>query len=98
MRSLTSIMATSGDPNLPPPTAEAMAVLMTPAPKSRDEYIANFQRNWKVLRGPEFSGRRGRIASARNASYDRGAEPGGRRAAAARHHRLPAAASRSLLR
>ncbi len=77
VRSLTSIMATSGDPNLPPPTAEAMAVLMTPAPKSRDEYIANFQRNWKVLRGPNFPADEARDRQRAERSYDRGLSPAG---------------------
>lgn len=77
VRSLTSIMATSGDPNLPPPTPEAMAVLMAPPPKTRDEYIANFQRNWKVLRGPNFPADEAKDRQRAERAYERGLSPAG---------------------
>lgn len=77
VRSLTSIMATSGDPGLPPPTPEAMAVLMGLPPKTRDEYIANFQRNWKVLRGPNFPADEAKDRSRAERAYDRGLSPAG---------------------
>ena len=51
LRTLTSIMATSGAPGLPRPSAEAIAVLLTPTPTERDAYI---QRVWKLLRAGEF--------------------------------------------
>lgn len=54
LRTLTSIMATSGDPTLPPPKPEAMAVLLTPTPIDRDAYIERYIRSWMVLRGPGF--------------------------------------------
>lgn len=54
LRTLTSIMATSGAPGLPPPTPEAMAVLFTPTPTERSAYIERYIRTWKVLRGPGF--------------------------------------------
>ncbi len=55
VRTLTSIMSTSGAPGLPPPTPEAMAVLLTPTPTERDAYIERYIRTWKVLRGgPSF--------------------------------------------
>src|ERR1700761_2845787 len=54
VRSLTSIMSTTGNPKIPGPTREAMAVLMAPPPKSREEYIERFGRTWKVLRAGSF--------------------------------------------
>jgi len=50
----TCIMGTSGDPRLPPPTQEAMAVLMTPTPLDRDAYMERFLWTWRVLRGIAF--------------------------------------------
>ncbi len=52
MRSFTSIMSTTGNPALPPPTAEAMAVLFSPAPTIFDAYVAHHAKVWRVLRGP----------------------------------------------
>ena len=51
VRSLTSIMSTTGNPRLPQPTREATAMLLAPPPKTYDEYIARFAQTWKVLRG-----------------------------------------------
>jgi pimeloyl-ACP methyl ester carboxylesterase len=52
VRTLTSIMSSTGDPTLPQATPEAMAVLMSPPPKSKEEYFEAYRRTWKVLRGP----------------------------------------------
>lgn len=54
LRSLTSIMSTTGNPKLPGPTREAMAMLMAPPPKSREEFLERFARTWKVLRVGSF--------------------------------------------
>jgi pimeloyl-ACP methyl ester carboxylesterase len=54
VRSLTSIMSTTGNPKVPPPTREAAAMLMAPPPTTRDEYIVRFAQNWKVLRVGSF--------------------------------------------
>lgn len=39
VRTLTSIMSSTGDPDLPPATPEAMTILVTPAPTDRAGYI-----------------------------------------------------------
>ncbi len=39
VRSLTSIMSTTGDPDVGTPTPDAMAVLMRPVPATREEAI-----------------------------------------------------------
>jgi pimeloyl-ACP methyl ester carboxylesterase len=54
LRSLTSIMSTTGNPRLPPPTREMAAMLMAPPPKTKEQYIDRFQRTWKMLRVGHF--------------------------------------------
>ena len=54
VRSLTSIMSTTGNPKVPPPTREAAAVLMAPPPTTKEEYFARFAKTWKVLRVGSF--------------------------------------------
>jgi pimeloyl-ACP methyl ester carboxylesterase len=54
VRSLVSIMSTTGNPRIPPPSREATAVLMAPPAKTRDEYIARYARTWNVLRAGSF--------------------------------------------
>jgi pimeloyl-ACP methyl ester carboxylesterase len=54
LRSLTSIMSTTGNPKVPPPTRAAAAMLMLPPPKTKVEYIARFEQTWKMLRVGRF--------------------------------------------
>lgn len=54
VRSLTSIMSTTGNPKVPPPTREAGAMLMAPPPATREEFLARFAQTWKVLRVGSF--------------------------------------------
>jgi pimeloyl-ACP methyl ester carboxylesterase len=54
VRSLTSIMSTTGNPRIPPPSREATMMLMAPPPKTREDYIERFARTWKVLRAGSF--------------------------------------------
>jgi pimeloyl-ACP methyl ester carboxylesterase len=54
LRSLTSIMSTTGNPRLPPPSREMAAMLMAPPPRTKDEYVDRFQRTWKLLRVGSF--------------------------------------------
>jgi len=54
VRSLTSIMSTTGNPKVPPPTREASAMLMAPPPKTKEEFFARFAQTWKVLRVGHF--------------------------------------------
>ena len=51
VRTLTSIMASSGDPKLPRPRPAAMSVLLSPTPIERVAYIERYTDAWKVLRG-----------------------------------------------
>ena len=54
LRTLTSIMATTGAPGLPPPTPEAMAVLLKPPATTLEDYVASYAQTWKVLRAGSF--------------------------------------------
>jgi pimeloyl-ACP methyl ester carboxylesterase len=54
VRSLTSIMSTTGNPKLPAPTKEASAMLMAPPPKTKEEFLIRFAQTWKVLRVGSF--------------------------------------------
>ncbi len=49
---LTSIMSTTGAPDLPPPTPEALDILINPFPSDREGYIAAFMAAYRVLSGP----------------------------------------------
>ena len=54
--SLTSIMSSSGNPGLPPPSPEAMAVLNTPAPHPSDEaaFLAHGLKNARIIGSPGY--------------------------------------------
>ena len=77
VRSLTSIMSSTGDPALPQATPEALAVLLAPPPKSREEYFQNYVRSWSVLRGPGFPLDEARDLERAARAYDRGLNPPG---------------------
>ena len=54
LRSLTSIMSTTGNPKVPPPTGRAAMLLMRPTPRTKDEFFARFAQTWKFLRVGRF--------------------------------------------
>ena len=51
---LTSIMATTGEPGLPPPTPDAMRVLIAPPVTTLEGFIESYAQTWKVLRAGSF--------------------------------------------
>jgi pimeloyl-ACP methyl ester carboxylesterase len=77
VRSLTSIMSTTGNPRLPPPSRAAMALLMAPPPKSREEYIERFAKTWKFLRVGSFPDDEARDGALAMRTFDRGLNPAG---------------------
>ena len=77
MRSFTSIMSTTGDPALPPPTPEALAVLFSPTPLTFDAYLSHYKKIWRVLRGPGFPLDEARDAERAQLIFLRGLNPGG---------------------
>lgn len=77
VRTLTSIMSTTGEPNLPPPTPEATALLFEPPPSEREAFIDYTVRHGKVLSGPVFSIEEKRARQLANQAYNRGLNPPG---------------------
>ena len=77
VRSLTSIMSTTGNPKVPPPTREAMAVLMAPPPATKEEYFVRFAQTWKILRVGSFPQDEALDRSRAERTYERGLNPAG---------------------
>jgi pimeloyl-ACP methyl ester carboxylesterase len=77
VRTLTSIMSSTGGPGLPPPTAEAIGILVAPTPTDRDAYLARYAQTLRVLRGPGFPLDEVRDAERAAESFDRGLNPPG---------------------
>ena len=77
VRTLTSIMSTTGDPRLPPATPEATAILMAPPPKSKQEYLERFAQTWRVLRAGSFPIDEARDREQAERNFERGLNPAG---------------------
>jgi pimeloyl-ACP methyl ester carboxylesterase len=77
IRSLTSIMSSTGNLKLPQPKREAMALLMRPPPKTKDEYVTNFGQTWKVLRQGSFPADEAKDRDRAERCYARGLNPAG---------------------
>ncbi len=77
VRSLTSIMSTTGNPKIPGPTREATAVLMAPPPKSKEEYFVRFGQTWKVLRNGSFPEDEALDPERARRTFERGLNPEG---------------------
>jgi pimeloyl-ACP methyl ester carboxylesterase len=77
VRSLTSIMSTTGNPRIPPPTREAAAMLMAPPPTTREEYLVRFAQTWKVLRVGSFPLDEARDRELAERTFERGLNPAG---------------------
>ena len=77
LRSLISIMSTTGDPSVGNPHPDAMAALMAPPPANRDEALEASVKAWSVFGSPgyEFDEKRIRDNAAR--AYDRAFHPEG---------------------
>jgi len=72
VRTLTSIMSSTGDAGLPPPTAAAMEILTTPSPKEREAFRIDYLRRWKTLRGDGHPDDEARDAVLAERLFDRG--------------------------
>jgi len=77
VRSLTSIMSTTGNPKVPPPTREASAILMAPPPATKEEFFVRFAQTWKILRGGSFPEDEALDRSRAERTYERGLNPAG---------------------
>jgi pimeloyl-ACP methyl ester carboxylesterase len=77
LRSLTSIMSSTGDPSVPPAKPEAMAVLMTPPPSDRAGSLDAAVRTWRTIGSPGFPFDEGKIRERAGRLYDRSFHPQG---------------------
>ena len=77
VRSLISIMSTTGNPKVPPPAREASAVLMAPPPTTREEYFERFALTWKILRVGSFPQDEALDRSRAERTCERGLNPAG---------------------
>ena len=77
VRSLTSIMSTTGDPSLPPAKPEAMAVLLSPPPSTRDAAIEQGVRTWRTIGSSGFPFDEANVRKRTALAYDRCFHPTG---------------------
>lgn len=75
--SLTSIMSTTGNPDLPQAKPEAMQVLLKPSPTERDAYIKHSVKSWRILYGSGFPYPEDLFRERAAAAYDRSFYPQG---------------------
>jgi pimeloyl-ACP methyl ester carboxylesterase len=77
VRSLTSIMSTTGNPKVPGPTREATAILMAPPTKTREEFLERYAKTWKVLRAGHFPQDEALDRARAERTFARGLNPAG---------------------
>lgn len=77
VKSLVSIMSTTGDPSVGQQTPAAFAALAQRPPTEREEYIEHGLRVWQVLRSPGFPHDDARTRALVAAAYDRSFFPEG---------------------
>jgi pimeloyl-ACP methyl ester carboxylesterase len=74
VRSMTSIMSTTGNREVPPATPEAMTALLTPSPSDRAEFIDHMVKTFRIVGSPGFefdeASFRDRVGRAFDRSYD----------------------------
>lgn len=61
VRSLTSIMSSTGERDLPPAHPDAAAILLTPAPRDRDGYVEHMVGIARILAGGRFPPEEARV-------------------------------------
>jgi pimeloyl-ACP methyl ester carboxylesterase len=74
---LTSIMSTTGNPDLPPAKPEAMSALLIPPPADRDGNIARSVEVFRTIGSPGFPFEEERIRDRAGRSFDRCYDPAG---------------------
>ena len=77
VRTLTSIMSSTGEPGLPPPTPEAMDILANRPPTDREEYIEDYGERWRVLNGQNLPYDEEAFRGLAAKIFDRGLNPAG---------------------
>src|SRR5690606_23542526 len=77
VRTLTSIMSTTGHPGLPPPRPEAMALLVTPVPPEREAQIERSVQVSRVIGSPAYPSDEAELRALAALAFDRGVNPPG---------------------
>lgn len=77
LRTLTSIMSTTGDPELPQPKPDAVTALATPAPTERTANVDHAVRVWRTIGSPGFPFDEERIRERAALQFDRCFHPPG---------------------
>jgi len=77
IRTLASIMSTTGNPLLPPPKQEALEMLFRPVPLDREGFVRYFREVWMVLSGPRYPMDDERALRLGDETFSRGVEPAG---------------------
>jgi len=77
VRTLTSIMSSTGNPNLPQPTPEGISVLLAPPVSNKKDYINDYLKAAKVLHGPRYPLDEEYIRNYSERAYDRCYHPAG---------------------
>jgi pimeloyl-ACP methyl ester carboxylesterase len=77
LRTLISIMSTTSAPGLPPPTPEALRVLLSPAPGDLAAYLEYHAQVWRVLRAGRFPLDEARDPVRARQIFERGLNPAG---------------------
>ena len=75
VRSLVSLMSTTGHPSLPAATPEALEILTTPSPTDREGAVAHGIRAARVIGSPGFPFDEARVRRRAERSFDRGFHP-----------------------
>src|SRR4051795_4325306 len=91
VRSLTSIMSTTGDPSVGGPSEAALALLLAPAARDRDAAVQRVIDTYRVIGSPGFEFDESALRERTGLSFDRAYDPAG-------GARQPAAALRPPLR
>jgi pimeloyl-ACP methyl ester carboxylesterase len=75
--SLTSIMSSTGNPDLPQAKPETIAAVLAPAPEERGAYIEHNMNIWRTIWSPGFPFEEKRARTFMEKSYDRSYYPQG---------------------
>lgn len=77
VKTLTSIMATMGEPGFPPPNPETLTILSKPAPADREGNIEHALLIARLFSGPAYPVDEDLVRERAAASFDRSFNPGG---------------------
>src|SRR5262249_710504 len=77
LRSMTSIMSSTGSPSVPLGKPEAMALLVRPPVTERSAYIDQAVKVWRVIGSPGFPFDERRVGTRGGGQFDRGYHPPG---------------------